>query len=121
MVLFLILSNSISDCDVYRAKWVRMGDFNALSDVDERNSWSRTVTLRIARTYVHKMYREDSFFHDIALLKLEKYVDFTEFVRPSCLYTEEILPYSDAIATGWGWGYVGLRKDHISDVIRLIC
>lgn len=42
-------------------------------------------------------------YNDIALIKLTEKVNFTEFIKPACLYTkDEDLTNRTVVATGWG-------------------
>ena len=40
--------------------------------------------------------------NDIALLKLEKELDFNERVKPACLPYGSYLDFNEAFASGWG-------------------
>lgn len=43
-------------------------------------------------------------YHDIALIRLAKPVEFTRYIRPACLYTsvEDNPDETHLTATGWG-------------------
>lgn len=41
-------------------------------------------------------------YHDIGLLKLSKAFVLDTYLRPACLYTEKSIPYTTAVASGWG-------------------
>lgn len=40
----------------------------------------------VEKIYVHAEYNATSFFNDIAILKLVKEINFTDYVRPCCLW-----------------------------------
>lgn len=62
---------------------------------------SETQDRNIAELTPHPDYIADQKYNDLALLKLDKPVKFTAFVRPACLHTsKKIAPI--AIATGFG-------------------
>ncbi|GLV43597.1 Serine Protease Immune Response Integrator [Carabus blaptoides fortunei] len=79
--------------------WVRLGEQNlpAQSDAGFPNDYQ--IIERIA----HPQYRAPSVYNDVALVKLDRTVRFTVFVKPACLYTNpDIAPDTTLIATGWG-------------------
>ena len=59
----------------------------------------------VSEVIVHESYDEPNrFSHDIALMKLERPVEFSDYIRPVCLNTEanETAIYTNCYATGWG-------------------
>ena len=50
----------------------------------------------------HPDYRPPGKYNDIALLKLDRRVQFNDFIRPACLYTSNHFTVSKTVATGWG-------------------
>lgn len=70
----------------------------------------KSENFRVIKRIRNPQYKPPSQYHDIALLKLERNVEFNEWIRPSCL------PYSlpdsgpDGKATATGWGDVEWRK-----------
>lgn len=51
---------------------------------------------------LHPQYVDDGFFNDLAVLRLEKPVTFSDYVRPICLPDRE--PEGGALCTVTGWG-----------------
>lgn len=51
---------------------------------------------------LHPEYIDNGFINDVALLRLEKPVTFSDYVRPVCLPSAE--PKSGASCTVTGWG-----------------
>lgn len=47
-------------------------------------------------------YKPPAKYNDIALLKLDRRVEFNEFIRPACLYTSDTFQVPKVVATGWG-------------------
>jgi len=85
--------------DYFReVKWARLGDLNYLTDTDE----SKPKDYKIEKRIVHPNYKRPISYNDIALLRLEQIVEFSEFVRPLCLNTDQSLDPSLVVATGWG-------------------
>lgn len=60
--------------------WVRLGEHN----FDLPNE-SRHVDLRVAQFRTHRDFDKRTFTNDIALLLLERPVQFTSFIKPVCL------------------------------------
>lgn len=50
----------------------------------------------------HPQYKPPSRYNDLALLGLEKEVEFSKYVKPICLNSNQGLNPKEQIATGWG-------------------
>ncbi|CAL7938189.1 unnamed protein product [Xylocopa violacea] len=94
------------------ASWVRLGTLN----LEAANSEGQ-LTLRIIERIRHPSYKSLSKYHDIALLKLERKVEFNKFIRPCCLAT--ILPYTQRTAIAIGWGQTGWGEDTSVDLLKV--
>ncbi|XP_016950615.1 serine protease snake [Drosophila biarmipes] len=79
-------------------KWVRVGDLNLV--VEERSVEGQLV--RIKKIFTHPNYNKELYYDDIALLKLEREVELTEYVRPIRLWVFPELPTTIAFAMGYG-------------------
>ncbi|KAH8354554.1 hypothetical protein KR084_007810 [Drosophila pseudotakahashii] len=79
-------------------KWVRIGDLNLV--VEER--WLEAQLVRIEKIFTHPNYDKEKYYDDIALLKLEREVELTEYVRPIRLWVFPELPTTIAFAMGYG-------------------
>ncbi|XP_025837407.1 serine protease snake-like [Agrilus planipennis] len=77
---------------------VRLGDLdlNRVDDGSEHREYS------VADIIVHENYRPPVKYNDIALLKLNREVEFSKFIRPACLWTKFSTGQDKVIATGWG-------------------
>ncbi|XP_022172614.1 serine protease snake-like [Myzus persicae] len=80
------------------ANWARLGELDYLSETDD----ARPKDYKIVQRIIHPNYKSTSLYHDIALFRLERDVDFSPFVRPICLNTDNMLRPPAIIATGWG-------------------
>ena len=58
---------------------VRLGEF----DFNEQTSASR-IDHSVAAIYMHERYDPSTYVNDVSILKLEKKVNFTDYVRPIC-------------------------------------
>lgn len=85
---------------------MRLGDLN----LERSDDNAEPENFRVVERIRNPDYKPPSQYHDIALLKLERNVQFNAWIRPSCL------PYSlpdsgpDGKATATGWGDVEWRK-----------
>ncbi|XP_044765057.1 serine protease snake-like [Coccinella septempunctata] len=77
--------------------WVRLGE------IDLASKESETVQMySVVERIPHPEYSPASKYNDIALLRLNKPVTFSEAVLPICLSTSESDVGEKLIATGWG-------------------
>lgn len=60
--------------------------------------------VNIAQIIVHPDYRPPKKYYDIALMKLEKEVGFTQLLQPACLWPKDDLSELGSTATLTGWG-----------------
>ncbi|XP_046685830.1 serine protease snake-like isoform X2 [Homalodisca vitripennis] len=58
---------------------------------------------KVSKSIPHPAYKSPNKWHDIALIRLNKKVDFTPFVRPACLDYDGEITQDTAVATGWGY------------------
>ncbi|XP_023289826.1 uncharacterized protein LOC105698698 [Orussus abietinus] len=58
--------------------------------------------LRLDHVSLHPDYVDNGFINDVALLRLERPVTFSDYVRPVCL--PEVEPKTGAVCTVTGWG-----------------
>jgi len=76
----------------------RLGDFNLKVSSDG----ARPVNYSVVDIFRHPDYKPPAKYNDIALLKLDRRVEFNEFIRPACLYTSNTFDVNKTVATGWG-------------------
>lgn len=63
---------------------------------------ARPKDYKIEQRIIHPNYKKPSSYNDIALFRLEQNVEFSEYVRPLCLNTDQSLNPPLMAATGWG-------------------
>lgn len=95
-------------------KWLRLGDLNVAVTSDDASPEDFSVK-EIIR---NPEYKPPSRYNDIALLKMDRPVEFSVYIRPACLHTTEAIPREKYIATGWGLTVVGGSKgsEHLQKV-----
>jgi len=66
------------------------------------NEGARPKNYLVEEIFRHPDYKPPAKYNDIALLKLDRPVEFNEFIRPACLYTSNTFQVNKTVATGWG-------------------
>ncbi|XP_050421364.1 uncharacterized protein LOC126833845 [Adelges cooleyi] len=79
------------------ARWVLLGDLNVESNTDD----AKPADFEIVQRVLHPDYRPPSDYDDIALFRLDRIVEFSEYIRPACLNFNQSLNPQTQIATGW--------------------
>ncbi|XP_031337410.1 serine protease easter-like isoform X2 [Photinus pyralis] len=86
---------------------VRLGEYNLNKEIDcagtprYRTCSEKAIDVPVVETIAHEDYNPMNNFNDIALLRLEKDVGFTDFVKPICLPI-----YPDVVNTSFSWSYL---------------
>lgn len=94
-------------CSVSIAKYVRFGDLDS----------AQSHTFNIIEKFVYPLYKAPSFYHDIALLKIDGPIEFNEYIRPACIADANTMIAKRVISTGWGsTSYRGDIHSHLQKV-----
>lgn len=83
-----------------KASHVRLGDFNyGISDeTDDVN----VIDASIGEFVAHPNYTDDSYYHNIAVIRLSEAVRFSSHIRPACLSQQlDVSSIESAIWSGW--------------------
>uniref|UniRef100_U5ESE3 Putative trypsin-like serine protease n=1 Tax=Corethrella appendiculata TaxID=1370023 RepID=U5ESE3_9DIPT len=80
------------------AKVARLGELSLNSTEDE----AFPEDFKVIETIPHPEYKASVRYNDIALLKLDRKVIFSPYIRPICLPQQAEIRQKRAIATGWG-------------------
>lgn len=75
-----------------------LGELNYANDTDDAHPQQFNVIERIK----HPDFKHPSKYHDIALLRLNRSVYFSQYVRPACLQQTHSVNFDKVIASGWG-------------------
>ncbi|VVC45544.1 Hypothetical protein CINCED_3A015425 [Cinara cedri] len=78
--------------------WARLGDLKIESDTENKNSRD----YQIVDYVVYPEYNRSYVYHDVALFRLQKDVEFSDYIRPVCLNTNRLLHLTTASIIGWG-------------------
>jgi hypothetical protein len=66
---------------------VRVGDHDLFNNAEA----AKPETYRVTDFKIHPKFNGNGFYNDIAVFRLDRRVQFNEFVRPICLPTEDML------------------------------
>ncbi|XP_058451564.1 serine protease snake-like [Malaya genurostris] len=80
------------------ASAIRLGELA----LDSSNDEAFPEDFSVADLIPHPEYKQSSQYHDIALIKLDRKVTFSPYIRPICLPTDGDISNARSIATGWG-------------------
>nr|QFZ95603.1 serine protease 2 [Lasioderma serricorne] len=96
--------------------FVRLGDLNIQDDADDAQPENFTILERIP----HPDYRAPLVYNDIALLRLDRDVTFSDYIKPLCLQVEHVVnTYDPLTATGWGRTEFGGQTSDILIKVKL--
>ncbi|XP_017783261.1 PREDICTED: venom protease-like [Nicrophorus vespilloides] len=93
---------------------VRLGDLNLKLDTDD----AQPQDYGIKRAIKYPEYNRKTSYHDLALLELDRNVNFTGYVKPACLNVDKN-PTNGQVLTATGWGrtqYGGDTSDHLQKI-----
>ncbi|KYB25042.1 hypothetical protein TcasGA2_TC031075 [Tribolium castaneum] len=88
---------------------VRLGDLDLQSVTDD----AQPQDYRVSQKIIHPSYHAPAQYDDIALIRLDRDVQFSPYIAPICLETQKNLPNYNFIATGWGKTEVGGSQSDI--------
>ncbi|XP_017783264.1 PREDICTED: venom protease-like [Nicrophorus vespilloides] len=93
---------------------VRLGDLNLKLDTDD----AEPQDFGIKRAIKYPGYIRTKSYHDLALLELDRKVNFTDYVKPACLNVEKNSTNGQVLtATGWGrTQFGGDTSDHLQKI-----
>lgn len=74
---------------------VRLGEYDFLAQNE-----TESLDSNVAEIKIHRDYDPATQQHDIALLKLNRTIKYSQFIRPVCLPTVQIKINQTAIVTG---------------------
>ncbi|XP_071952948.1 transmembrane protease serine 9-like [Antedon mediterranea] len=86
------------------------------NSVKSTSDYSQTV--KVSMVFTHPDYSDLTMDNDIALLRLEQAVVFTDYVRPVCLSDEP--PYQEGqrcYISGWGFDGTEYKKDDLQEAV----
>ncbi|XP_026680101.1 serine protease snake-like, partial [Diaphorina citri] len=113
---FVLTAAHCTDSSLGKPVSVRLGELNLVRNDDGASP----ENFKVVQVYPHPDYRSNVKYNDIALLRLDRTVEFSNSIRPACLYTSETTSMPRAIATGWGTvGFVFFKLTVISCLVAI--
>lgn len=110
---FILTAGHCSSANGILPDIVRLGEQNLVRQDDS----AEPQEYQIASVTAHPSYRSFSNYYDIALIRLNRPVTFSRFVRPACLWQTSSINSTKAVAIGWGqMEFVGDRSDDLRKV-----
>lgn len=96
----LTAGHCLSHQEFGNVKFVQLGH-NILYRKENLDEYS---IYNVQERFKHNDYKPPSNYNDIALIKLDKKVEFSHLIKPACIYTEKSFDSikSLILATGWG-------------------
>lgn len=106
---YVLTAAHCTDSSLGKPVAVRLGELNLVRNDDGASP----ENYKVVQVVAHPEYRSAAKYNDIALLRLDRQVEFSNTVRPACLYSTDKISESRAIATGWGALGFGDRSSDI--------
>lgn len=96
------------------AKYVLLGELNYGSETDDAQPRKFAIVERIK----HPEFKLPSKYNDIALVKIDGPVRFSNYIRPACLPQTKSIDSRHIIASGWGrLNYSSAQSDQLQKVV----
>ncbi|RLU16061.1 hypothetical protein DMN91_011819 [Ooceraea biroi] len=109
---------------VFRMSTVRLGEHNSLTDPDcEKDHCAEPVQDFLPESIiVHQSYNTPRNMHDIALIRLQKSVTYSEYVKPICMMHGRLLGknFVGETAEVAGWGIYDLNIPKTSTTLLTV-
>ncbi|GAB0087376.1 serine protease snake-like [Sergentomyia squamirostris] len=94
---------------------IRLGEHNLESDKDN----DAVKDYGIEQVIIHPQYRSQTVYNDIALVRLNRTVTFSKFIKPVCLNNKEESDGLGLSAIGWGHTQFGGEPSAILQKVAL--
>lgn len=80
------------------AKYIRLGIIDLTVNISDATAHQ----FDIAEIFIHPLRQQNTRYNDIALIRIDGEVEFTEYIRPACLAQRESVIVENLFVTGWG-------------------
>lgn len=64
------------------------------------NNYDNSLDFKVDKMIVHRYFNSKRSYHDIALVKLKTSVEFSKFIKPACLWSDQSSKNSPVFAFG---------------------
>lgn len=85
--------------------------------LDSLNSTTGVQKRNVSKVIRHPDFIIETFNNDVALLKLDKPVQFTQTVSPICLPQSSVMDYAGRTAVATGWGRLKETRDNDTETV----
>ncbi|XP_071493626.1 trypsin-2-like [Diadema antillarum] len=84
-------------------RWKRLSDYTITVGSHDRDDVDKNQqNLKLGGIWVHEDYNSRTLDNDIAMLKLEQPITFTDYISPACVATNDYPAGTTCVVTGWG-------------------
>lgn len=95
------------------ASHVSLGELNHKSNDED----AQPHVFNISKIIIHPNFNDSSYYDDIALIQINGWADYNEYIRPACLYDSDTITEKRGIVTGWGKiTENGVFEDHLQKI-----
>ncbi|KAL7038455.1 hypothetical protein ACKWTF_009583 [Chironomus riparius] len=94
---------SAAHCIISTLISARLGAYDITQSPDGYN----TIDSNVVTPYVHELYNPQKITYDISIIKLDRILPITSYIRPACIPLTDAVKYRDYTGNyGWvaGWG-----------------
>lgn len=86
-----------------------LGEYDLLREDDD----AKPLRLNVAESISHPLYKRRIKYNDIGLIRMDRKISFSEYMRPACLPETYDSETEKALATGYGKTDFKGRSSHI--------
>merc|ERR1712121_262500 len=84
-------------------RWKRLSDYTiTVGSYDRDDIDKNQQNLKLGGIWVHEDYNSRTLDNDIAMLKLEQPITFSDYISPACVATNDYPAGTTCVVTGWG-------------------
>lgn len=105
--MFVLTAAHCTEFNGNAPNFVILGDVDLTRTEGDADSSQRFDIKRIIN---HPEYNQSTYYFDIALIELDRVIEFTEHVRPIRLWAHKDIPFDTAYAMGYGSTEFGGRQ-----------
>nr|XP_054774347.1 trypsin-2-like [Lytechinus pictus] len=98
-------------------RWKRLSDYTMTLGSHDRDAIDETqVNAQLGGIFVHENYDTRNLDNDIALLKLESPVTFTDYISEACVAQTDYEAETMCVVTGWGDQETAIDQTELQEV-----
>lgn len=82
----------------YSVKYIRLADLDYETEDDD----AHVSQFDVNEIFVHPNWKRQSYYNDIALIRMNGKAEFNQYIQPACLPQWDTVMSEKVVATGWG-------------------